>query len=141
MNHGGKFNSYNATVVLDATNPSDIEKAAINVEIYMPSVELDAAGLQGHLLLEDFFATEKHPNATFSSTKIVKKSGNLYEVTGNLMIKGVTKTVTIVSEITNDHLTAQYDLPRAEFGIGNDTYSKKFLASTVPVKVKLVFKK
>ena len=141
INHEGKFNTYNATVSLDATNPSDIEKAAINVEIDLTSVEVDAAGLQGHLLREDFFATEEHPKATFTSTKIVKTSGNRYEVTGNLMIKGVTKTVTIVSEITNDYLTAQYDLPRAEFGIGNDSYGKKLLEPTVPVNVKLVFKK
>lgn len=139
INHEGKFKEYNATITLDKETPADLEKASISAEIDMTSVVVDAAGLQGHLLKEDFFSTESHPKATFISTGIVSKGGNLYDVSGNLTIKGVTKSVTLNAEITNDYLTAHYELPRADFGIGNDSYGKKLLEPTVPVDIKLVF--
>jgi polyisoprenoid-binding protein YceI len=50
--------------------------------------------LIGHLKSDDFFSVEKHPTATFVVTKAVAKSANVYDVTGNLTIKGITKPVT-----------------------------------------------
>ncbi|MBP9850873.1 MAG: YceI family protein [Candidatus Peribacteraceae bacterium] len=139
INHEGKFNEYSATVTLDEETPADLEKATIAAEIDITSVVIDAAGLQDHLLKDDFFATETYPTATFASTSIVSKGGNMYDISGDLTIKGVTKSITFTAEITDDYLTAQYDLPRAEFGIGNDTYGQKLLEPTVPVDIKLVF--
>lgn len=139
VNHEGKFNEYSATVVLDKETPADLEKASITAEIDITSVIVDAQGLQGHLQKDDFFSTETYPKATFVSTSIVSKGGNLYDVTGDLTIKDVTKSVTITAEITDDYLTATYELPRADFGIGNDSYGEKLLEPTVPVTIKLVF--
>jgi polyisoprenoid-binding protein YceI len=139
VNHEGKFNEYSATVTLDKETPADLEKASITAEIDITSVVVDAEGLQGHLLKEDFFSTELHPKATFVSTSVVSKGENLYDVTGDLTIKGVTKSITLTAEITDDYLTAHYELPRADFGIGNDTYGEKLLEPTVPVDIKLVF--
>lgn len=141
VDHEGKFNDYVSTVTLDPQNPADLEKASITVDIDIASVEVDSEGLQGHLLRDDFFAAETYPRATFVSTKIVSMGENRYEVTGDLTLKGVTKSVVITAEITDDYLMAQYELPRKDFGIGNDTYGQKLLASTVPVNVKLVFQK
>lgn len=141
INHEGKFDEYAATVELDASEPANLEKAAIDVTINMEKITVDAAGLQSHLQKEDFFAVETYPTATFTSTSIVSKGSNLYDVTGDLTIKGTTKSVTITAEITDDYLTAQYDLPREDFGIGNNSYGQKLLEATVPVDVKLVFSK
>jgi len=52
------------------------------------------AKLIGHLKSDDFFSVEKHPNATFVVTKATPKSTGVYEVTGDLTIKGITKPVT-----------------------------------------------
>jgi polyisoprenoid-binding protein YceI len=43
----------------------------------------------------EWFDSAKHPYAKFKSTKVEKKEGNLYNITGNLTIKGITKTVTV----------------------------------------------
>lgn len=139
INHEGKFSDYSATVTLDKETPADLEKASIAAEIDITTVTVDAEGLQNHLQKEDFFSTESYPKATFVSTGIVSKGANLYDVTGNLTIKGITKPITFSAEITDDYLSAQYDLPRADFGIGNDTYGEKLLEPTVPVTIKLVF--
>ncbi len=141
VNHTGKFPNYEASVTLDKDEPANLEKATIAVEIDIATVEVDAPGLQGHFQKADFFDVANHPKATFASTKVVSKGGNQYEITGDLTIKGTTKSVTFMAEITDDYLTAHYELPRQEFGIGNDTYGQKLLATTVPVDVKLVFTK
>ncbi|UPA22972.1 YceI family protein [Candidatus Peribacteria bacterium] len=141
INHEGKFPNYTAQVTLDADEPSNLEKAQISAEIDVATVEVDAAGLQGHFMKDDFFAVETYPKATFVSTDIVSKGDNMYAVTGDLTIKGTTKSVTIDAEITDDYLTATYDLPRLDFGIGNEAYGQKLLEPMVPVSIKLVFKK
>ncbi len=139
VNHEGKFSDYSATVTLDQETPADLTLASIVAEIDITTVVVDAEGLQGHLQKDDFFSTETYPKATFVSTSIVSKGDNMYDVTGDLTIKGVTKQVTITAEITDEYLIAMYDLPRADFGIGNDSYGEKLLEPTVPVDIKLVF--
>lgn len=139
INHEGKFSEYTATITLDSTNPADLTKAKIEAEIDIASVSTDALGLNGHLLKEEFFSVEKFPKATFVSTSIVSKGGNLYTVNGDLTMKGTTKTIAFDAEITDAALTASYDLPRKDFGIGNDSYGNKLLEELVPVSIKLVF--
>ncbi len=141
INHEGKFNDYEATVTLDSEEPANLEKATIEGTIDVATVTVDAEALQSHLLKDDFFAVETHPKITFASTRIVNKGDNLYEVTGDLTVKGVTKSISFDAEITDDYLTAHVDFPREEFGIGNNSYGEKLLETTVPVEVKLVFKK
>ncbi len=56
--------------------------------------------LVGHLKSDDFFSVEKHANANFSITSV--KAGNkagIYEVKGNLTIKGITHEITFPATI------------------------------------------
>jgi polyisoprenoid-binding protein YceI len=43
----------------------------------------------------EWFDCAKHPYAKFKSTKVEKKEGSTYNITGNLTIKGIAKTVTV----------------------------------------------
>jgi len=56
--------------------------------------------LIGHLKSDDFFSVEKHPTAKFVVTKAVAKSANVYDVTGDLTIKGITKPVSFPVTVT-----------------------------------------
>lgn len=141
VDHEGKFTRFTADVTLDGAEPANLERASINADIDLTSAVTDAKGLDGHLQKDDFFATETNPSATFASTSIVATGGNMYDITGDLTVKGMTKSVTISAEITDDYLFATYDFPRKEFHIGNDSYKDKLLDETVPVTIKLVFKK
>lgn len=51
------------------------------------------AKLMGHLKGDDFFSTVKHPTSTFKITKVTPKGGDLYDITGNMTIKGITNAV------------------------------------------------
>ena len=141
IDHEGKFPVYDTEVTLDATEPANLEKAKITAEVDLTATEVDAPVLQGHLQKADFFDVENHPKATFVSTSIVSKGDNMYTVTGDLMIKGVTKSITFDAEITDAYLTAAFEVARQDFGIGNDSYGQKLLELMVPVQVKMVFMK
>lgn len=58
--------------------------------------------LIGHLKGDDFFAVAKNPKAKFELTKVTLKSGNDYDVTGKLTIKGITNEITFPAMIKMD---------------------------------------
>lgn len=58
--------------------------------------------LIGHLKADDFFGVEKNPTAKFELTKAVLKSGNDYDITGKLTIKGITNEITFPAMIKTE---------------------------------------
>ena len=77
----------------------------------------------GHISSGDFFEVEKFPSASFVITKV---AGN--QVTGNLTVKGITKTISFPAEISVNggkvSAKANITIDRTEFGIKYN--SKKF---------------
>lgn len=81
--------------------------------------------LEGHLKSPDFFDVAKYPTATFVLTGSAPASGNpdaTHEITGNLTMKDVTKSVTIPANIAivDNKLTAvtsSFTIDRTEWGI------------------------
>jgi polyisoprenoid-binding protein YceI len=80
----------------------------------------------GHITSGDFFEIEKFPTATFAITNVSKKS-----ITGNLTIKGITKSITFPAKISvkGGKVTAKADITidRTDFNIRYG--SKKFFES------------
>ena len=50
--------------------------------------------LVNHLKSDDFFSVSTHPTSRFTVTGVKKLSGNEYEYTGNMTIKGITHPIT-----------------------------------------------
>lgn len=61
--------------------------------------------LIGHLKSDDFFSVDKNPTSKFEITKATLKSGNDYDVTGKLTIKGITNEITFPAMIKMDAKT------------------------------------
>lgn len=80
----------------------------------------------GHISSGDFFEVEKFPTATFVITKV---AGN--QVTGNLTVKGITKSITFPAEIAvkggKVSAKANITIDRTDFNIRYG--SKKFFES------------
>jgi polyisoprenoid-binding protein YceI len=55
--------------------------------------------LLGHLNSDDFFGTEKHPTSTLTITSAKKTGAESYDITGNLVIKGISKPVTFPATV------------------------------------------
>lgn len=87
-----------------------------------------AGKLEGHLKSPDFFAVETYPTSKFVVTNVAEAEGKL-NITGNLTIKDVTKSITIPATLTTEAgvttLTSEtFSIDRADFNVKYG--SKKF---------------
>ena len=96
--HSGWFILFDGTGKMPGNN---IEQASIDLNIETESCETDDMILTGIMKKESFFHCEKYPNSTFKSINIVKADGpNKYTVTGDLMLRDVTKRISFPATIT-----------------------------------------
>lgn len=59
--------------------------------------------LVGHLKADDFFGTANHPVAKFQMTSAGPQGKDLYKITGNLTIKGITKPIKFNSTVKEEN--------------------------------------
>ena len=102
VNVKGIFKQFDMEVV---TNGDDFTDAQINFSMKTASIETGDANRDGHLKSADFFDAENYPEATFKSISLKSHKGGDYLLTGDLTIRGVTKTIKLDVEfggITKD---------------------------------------
>jgi len=92
----GFFKSFEGSM---ETEGDDFEDAKISFAIDIDSIDTNQSQRDGHLKSAEFFDAEKYPQITFNSTSF-KSTGedDEYKLTGDLTIKGVTKSVTLDAE-------------------------------------------
>ena len=121
--HTGNVKLSDGSLVFEGTTVKsgsfDIDVASITVTDIADKTSNEK--LVGHLKADDFFGTEKHPKATFVTTKVVTKGNNQYDVTGDLTIKGITHPVTFPATIKNESskvtADAKITIDRTKYGI------------------------
>jgi polyisoprenoid-binding protein YceI len=91
----GSFNEFEGSAVIDGTDPS---KSSVNITIQVASVDTRNGQRDGHLRTNDFLDIEQFPEITFKSTSITHEGGNDFQVTGDLTIKDVSKSIVIPLE-------------------------------------------
>jgi polyisoprenoid-binding protein YceI len=120
----GSFNEFEGQAVIDGTDPS---KSSATVTIKVDSVDTRNEQRDGHLRTNDFLDIEQFPEITFKSTSITHEGGNDFQVTGDLTVKGITKSVTIPVEFQgsakdpfgNDRIgfEGSTQIVRSDFGV------------------------
>ncbi len=91
----GRFGTVAGTVKTDENDrPSEVR-----VEIATDSISTGSADRDAHLRSGDFFDAEAHPTITFVSTDVRHRSGDRFEVQGDLTMHGVTKPIVLDAEI------------------------------------------
>jgi polyisoprenoid-binding protein YceI len=91
----GTFPEFEGSAHLDFT---DLAKSNVKVRIKVASIDTRNADRDGHLRSNDFFAMDDYPEITFESTEIEPAGEDTYRVTGDLTIRGVTKSVAFEAE-------------------------------------------
>jgi polyisoprenoid-binding protein YceI len=87
----GSISGVTGTVVWDDKDPS---KSSVEATIDAKTLSTNNDARDKHLKSPDFFNVEKFPTLTFKSTSVSGASGKL-QVTGDLTLGGVTKSVTL----------------------------------------------
>ncbi|MEN8703965.1 MAG: YceI family protein [Polaribacter sp.] len=122
--HNGIVNLLKGEIVLENGNLKGGEFVVDMSTITVLDIPADNEGngkLVGHLTASDFFDIAKYPTSKFIITSIEVNEG-LLNVTGNLTIKDVTKSITIPATIsTIDGVTTfsseKFMVNRAEFNV------------------------
>lgn len=91
--NGNKLAAGSFTIDVNSIKVTDLEGAR-------------ATRLENHLKNEDFFDAPKFPEAKFVITK-VEGSGNQTTVTGDLTIKGITKSITFPATVAKTRTTVR----------------------------------
>jgi polyisoprenoid-binding protein YceI len=139
----GRFGKVAGTIVL---NEADVTKSTVTATVDVSTVDTGEPGRDNHLKSDGFFDVAKYPTASFTSTSIVKKGGNL-EVTGNFTLHGVTKPivldvespsapVTSMDKKLHSGYTATTTISRTVFGVGTN-FGPPILADEVKLTIEL----
>lgn len=110
------FSAFDIDMNLDSGN---VENSLVSVEIDTTSIDSRVEEFDGHLQGEDFFDTANFPQATFVSTDIKSTGENTFNVRGDLTIKGVTKSVTLMTTINKAAMHPMQKVPTV--GISGET--------------------
>lgn len=90
----GAFNEFEATAEVG----EDIASAKVNVTIQTGSIDTRSEQRDGHIKSGDFLSVDEFPQITFVSTALAPTGPSSFDLTGDLTIKGVTKSVTVPFE-------------------------------------------
>src|SRR2546428_3941636 len=139
LTHNGKvITGGTFTIDMNSISCSDLADANYNGKLI------------GHLKSDDFFATEKFPSAKFDITEVKSTGADSYQVSGNLTIKGVTKSQTFpatVKKVGNNLIaTANVTIDRTAFDIRYGSASffnvgNKAISNDFTLKISLVASK
>lgn len=91
----GNFKEFNGQAV---TKGNDFSTASISLSINASSIDTDDADRNNHLKSADFFDTVNFPAITFDGTELRDLGDNTFELTGDLVIKGISKKVVMSVE-------------------------------------------
>ncbi len=86
----GEFTKFDATAEVEG---DDFETADITFEADVNSITTRVDQRDNHLKSDDFFAADQYPKITFKSTSVKKTGENTYKLTGDLTIRGNTKSI------------------------------------------------
>ncbi len=115
----GRFNTVAGSFTLDG------DKSSVEAVAPIASVDTNNAKRDEHIKGPDFFNAKQFAEVSFKSTKLEEKDGKL-SVTGDLLLHGVTKSITIMMEKmgpgpmmgkTVAGLSGEVTIKRSEFGM------------------------
>ena len=141
----GFFRDFTGSVKFDA---KDVTKSSVEFTAKVTSIDTGVAGRDNHLRTADFFEVAKYPDFTFKSTKVAKK-GKGWLVTGDLTMKGVTKSITFPFNIAGFlpaternggrmGITAETMINRRDFGVNYDSKIPGTALQVVADQIKVV---
>ncbi|HVW78427.1 MAG TPA: YceI family protein [Alloacidobacterium sp.] len=118
----GRFGNLNGTLTLDE---KDITKSTVNATVDVRTVDTGVAQRDTHLKSPDFFEATKYPQMTFVSKSLSNSNGQL-QLTGDLTLHGVTKSVTLALDGPSKEQADPYGKIRRAFSATTTIHRQDF---------------
>jgi polyisoprenoid-binding protein YceI len=119
----GRFRDYDGRITIDRQNPAN---SRVDVTIQAASIDTGNEKRDADLKSANFFEVDKYPTITFKSAKVTPNGKDLYLVTGDLTMHGVTKTIVVpvrhtgflnLGKMEKAGFEVTFPLNRKDFGI------------------------
>lgn len=121
----GRFNKMRGAFKVD---DDALGSSFVRMEVDTGSVDGNSRGRNTFLRGPDLLSAKEFPKINFESSKIEKKGGEIYTITGNLSFRGVTREVTFDAEHTGTDTVnprfgirrgflARIDIKRSDYGM------------------------
>jgi polyisoprenoid-binding protein YceI len=135
----GKFNKFDAQISLDPKKP---ETGKVMLTIDTGSASLGIPETDAELMKPNWFNAAKAPKASFQSSAIKNIGGGKFEVTGTLLIKGVSQALVVPVSVTQagatSTATGSFAIKRLDYKIGEAEWADtSIVADDVQVRFKL----
>ncbi len=88
----GRFAEFDGAISFAPDAPAD---SSVTFTIQTRSIDTSQAQRDEHLRSTDFFDVEKFPVLTFKSTAVAARGNDAFDVTGELTIRDVTRTIVL----------------------------------------------
>jgi len=118
----GRFGNVNGSLTLD---DNGITKSNVNATVDVMTVDTGVAQRDTHLKSPDFFDSAKYPEMTFVSKNLSSVDGQL-QLTGDLTLHGVTKSVTLAVEGPSKEQLDPYGKTRRAFSATTTIHRQDF---------------
>ncbi len=110
-----------------------LDESTLTATVTTKSVKSSDSQIDATVVTSDWFASDEYPEATFSSTGFTKVQELTYLVAGDLMIKGVVKSIEFEVSLNNDIAEGEFEINRSDFGVG-DQGQDEFVAKEVTIR-------
>ena len=135
----GRFNDFSGKITIDKADPA---RSSFALSIPIESIDTNNVKRDEHLRAPDYFNVKQFPTMSFQSTKVKAIDGG-YEVTGDLTLHGVTRSLTFkvkgadkVVEFPKGTqrigLVSTFSIVRSDFGVDAEP---KALGDEIPITI------
>ena len=137
----GVFEDWTAEVKFD---PAHLSDSHVTAEFNLASAKTGDKIYDGTLPQEDWFNVKATPQGTFVSTSFEKKDDHLYQVTGDLTLRGITHPVSFEFSLSDlstypVEMTTTFPIDRLAYDIGKTSDpNEEWVNRNITLSVRLV---
>jgi len=139
--HIGGFHKYEGHAIVEEGSVRQVEVVIDLDSMWSDDKEDNNKRLTDHLKSDDFFDVENHPTARFASTSITARDDGRHDITGNLTMRGTTRSVTFPATVayTDGKLTvdAEFVINRQDWNIHFAGMQDDLIRDTVGLTLKV----
>jgi polyisoprenoid-binding protein YceI len=132
----GRFAKFKGTIVVDRDHP---EQSSVSVTIDAASIDTGIGKRDEHLRSEPFDVA-KYPEITFKSRRVKQTGANTGEITGDLTMHGVTRSVVLNVQLSGSRWrVTTAPLKRSQFGLvfSKSAETVSMIADEVAVEIEI----
>ena len=139
----GQFRKFDAEIDFD---PNNVETTRVSFTIDATSVDTFWKARDKHIRSKDFLDVKNHPQITFATTSVVPTGAESAEITGDLTIRGTTRSITLNARLnklgpspfnpnqTIAGFTVTGQIDRTQFGVN---YAAPAVSAIIPIQIEL----